>query len=178
MPSYRLTQTTCHAPLRYRCHPSGFSLAEVTVAIGILAFVLVVLLGLLPTGITTNQTVAQQAKATNLLSSLKGDLEASRSAGITDSAFYGVSVPAAGFNTYYMTSGGQIAASPGENPDLRITVQRVQEGGLLRPDLVRLQVSWPATDFSADDRFAPNDAGIVASAAVIETAIVALPNVP
>lgn len=54
----------------------GFSLVEVTLALGVAAFCLVTVLGLLPVGVKTNQNASQQTMAANILSEIVSDLRA------------------------------------------------------------------------------------------------------
>jgi uncharacterized protein (TIGR02598 family) len=55
---------------------AGFSLVEVTLALGVAAFCLIVLVGLLPTGLKTQQASAQQTIANEIMSEILGDLRA------------------------------------------------------------------------------------------------------
>jgi len=56
--------------------PAGFSLVEVTLALGVAAFSLIVLLGLLPAGIKTQQTSIQQTTANQIISQIFSFLRA------------------------------------------------------------------------------------------------------
>jgi Verrucomicrobium spinosum paralogous family TIGR02598 len=55
---------------------AGFSLVEVTLALGVAAFCLIVLVGLLPAGLKTQQASAQQTIANEIMSEILGDLRA------------------------------------------------------------------------------------------------------
>src|SRR5438874_13764949 len=52
----------------------GFSLVEVTLALGVAAFCLLVLLGLLPTGLKTQQSGIQQTTANQIISQISSFL--------------------------------------------------------------------------------------------------------
>jgi uncharacterized protein (TIGR02598 family) len=54
----------------------GFSLVEVTLAIGIAAFCLIAVFGLIPVGVQTNRTATSQTRATNLMAAVIADLRA------------------------------------------------------------------------------------------------------
>ena len=54
--------------------PAGFSLVEVTVALGISVFCLAVIFGLLNVGFNTGSLAAEQTAATNLLATVSSDL--------------------------------------------------------------------------------------------------------
>src|SRR5437667_3290820 len=56
--------------------PAGFSLVEVTLALGVAAFSLIALLGLLPAGIKTQQTSIQQTTANQIISQIFSFLRA------------------------------------------------------------------------------------------------------
>src|SRR6266480_5086305 len=58
-------------PLR---RTAGFSLVEVTLALGVAAFCLLVLLGLLPTGLKTQQSSSQQTTANQIISQISSFL--------------------------------------------------------------------------------------------------------
>ena len=60
-------------PLR---RTAGFSLVEVTLALGVAAFCLLVLLGLLPTGLKTQQSGIQQTTANQIISQISSFLRA------------------------------------------------------------------------------------------------------
>ena len=61
-------------------HPSrpfgAFSLVEVTLAIGIAAFCLLAVLGLMPVGLKSQQTAVEQTKANAIVSQIAADLSA------------------------------------------------------------------------------------------------------
>jgi type II secretory pathway pseudopilin PulG len=55
---------------------AAFSLVEVTLALGVAAFCLIVLLGLLPSGLKTQQSSIQQTTANQIISTIYSDLRA------------------------------------------------------------------------------------------------------
>ena len=55
---------------------SAFSLVEVTLALGVAAFCLIAVFGLLPVGVQTNRNATSQTAATSLLASVIADLRA------------------------------------------------------------------------------------------------------
>jgi uncharacterized protein (TIGR02598 family) len=55
---------------------NGFSLVEVTLALGVAAFCLVGILGMLPVGLKTQQAGVQQTTANAIISQILGDLRA------------------------------------------------------------------------------------------------------
>jgi uncharacterized protein (TIGR02598 family) len=55
---------------------AAFSLVEVTLALGVAAFCLIAILGLLPAGVNTNQASVRQTTANGILSAIVADLRA------------------------------------------------------------------------------------------------------
>jgi uncharacterized protein (TIGR02598 family) len=55
---------------------SGFSLVEVTLALGVAAFCLIAVLGMLPIGLKTQQASVQQTTANTIISEILADLRA------------------------------------------------------------------------------------------------------
>jgi uncharacterized protein (TIGR02598 family) len=60
----------------------GFSLVEVTLAIGVAAFVLIIVLGMLGAGVTMSGDVIENSAATALIESIAGDIRAAEHAGL------------------------------------------------------------------------------------------------
>jgi type II secretory pathway pseudopilin PulG len=58
------------------CVTSAFSLVEVTLALGIAAFCLIAVLGLMPVAVQTNRNATSQAAATNIMAAVIADLRA------------------------------------------------------------------------------------------------------
>src|ERR1700757_678896 len=54
----------------------AFSLVEVTLALGIAAFCLIAVFGLLPVGLQTNRSATAQGQATNIMAAVVSDLRA------------------------------------------------------------------------------------------------------
>ncbi len=54
----------------------GFSLVEVTLALGVMAFCAVAIFGLLPVGLNSNQAAIQQTLAVNIATAIHSDLRA------------------------------------------------------------------------------------------------------
>src|SRR5207247_145894 len=65
----------------------AFSLVELTLALGIAAFCLIAVFGLVPVGVQTNRNATSQTTATNILSSVISDIRASPK-GSSDTAKY------------------------------------------------------------------------------------------
>jgi len=61
---------------RSRAKTTAFSLVEVTLALGVAAFCLIAVLGLLPTSLRTQQNSIQQTTANQIISTIYSDLRA------------------------------------------------------------------------------------------------------
>lgn len=124
-------------------HFAGFSLVEVVLALGVVAFCLLALFGLLPLGIQTNQSATSQAAAAAVLSSVVTDLRATPRASQT-SPQYDVT-----FGTtkvlYVDDQGRAVTPTDSNAPRYRVTVTfPARPGGAFAPTFVSLKVTWPA----------------------------------
>jgi type II secretory pathway pseudopilin PulG len=77
---------------------SAFSLVEVTLALGIAAFCLIAVFGLMPVGIQTNRNATSQTAATTILTSVVSDMRttARMTPGARISSLYNILIPARG----------------------------------------------------------------------------------
>ena len=77
---------------------SAFSLVEVTLALGIAAFCLIAVFGLMPVGVQTNRNATNQTAATTILSSVVSDMRASAigTPGAAQSSLYRLVIPVRG----------------------------------------------------------------------------------
>jgi type II secretory pathway pseudopilin PulG len=134
---------------------AGFSLIEVTLALGIATFCLIAVFGLVPVGVQTNRNATSQTAATNILSSVVSDLRASPP-GQGPSAKYKISRSKSSRTVLYFDGQGQPTAAcyppfpsspcpPGANSRYRLYVTIDSTvGGVLYPAHASLIVSWPA----------------------------------
>lgn len=136
----------------------GFSLVEVTLALGVAAISLLVIFSLLPVGLQTNQRSMEQTASADILSAVVADLRATpvtnpRGGSITSTQF-GISIPAAGSTgttTLFFNSAGQ--STPSQQPDsrYRMTITFLSNGGGAKTaTFTDLKVTWPATAAIAD----------------------------
>jgi len=136
---------------------AAFSLIEVTIALGIAAFCLVTVFGLLPIGLVSNQTSLEQTMAGNMTSAVISDLRSAPSCGAVTSSRFGLPIPAAGspatMHTIYLTSSGSATAvdsaplmSGSAISRYRMTVQFFppQTTAPCAVTAVRFLVTWPA----------------------------------
>jgi type II secretory pathway pseudopilin PulG len=145
-----------------QCHPRAFSLIEVTLALGVAAFCLVVVFGLLPLGITSNQNSIQQSAAASMSRAIVADLHtappASSLVTTSTSAIFGIPIPAAGAgtsirDTLYLRQDGTTGGAPinqdangAFNPLYRATLYFYPPpvGGQRTATFARLLITWPA----------------------------------
>jgi uncharacterized protein (TIGR02598 family) len=117
---------------------SAFSLVELTVAIGIAAFCLIAVFGLVPVGVQTNRNATSQTAATNLMAAVVADLRATPKT-VAVSSQFGITF---GTNTtLYFDGSGQFTTSPGANSRYQVNVTWYGTSGLRYADL---KVTWPA----------------------------------
>jgi uncharacterized protein (TIGR02598 family) len=116
---------------------SAFSLIELTLAIGIAAFCLLAVMGLIPIAVQTNRSATSQTAANNIVASVIADMRATTS---PTSPQYGITFGTA--KTLYFDSAGQFTTSLGANSRYRTSVTfPASPTGLSYADI---RVTWPA----------------------------------
>ena len=86
---------------------SAFSLVEVTLALGIAAFCLIAVFGLMPVGMQTNRNAKSQTRATNLMAAVMADLRATPR---TKTQSLQLCIPLSGTTTVYFDSEGRCSS--------------------------------------------------------------------
>src|SRR5436190_8868050 len=145
-----------------RCF-AAFSLVEVTLALGIAAFCLIAVFGLVPIGVQTNRNATSQTAATNIMAAVASDLRATP-VNSTTSTQFGISVPVdarAGVaptcqpcagcwtgqtQTFYFDS--QAQAVNAANGRYRLSVTSVQNPTATASAgavFLALKITWPAS---------------------------------
>jgi uncharacterized protein (TIGR02598 family) len=137
---------------------SGFSLVEVTLALGIAAFCLIAVFGLMPVGVQTNRNATSQTAATNILSSVVSDIRASPK-GTTATAQYRIRRGKSNITTVYFDGAGECSVDlsgsikvdgTSWSPPLQtryrltVTITRNSFGSQYPADYAYLKVTWPA----------------------------------
>jgi uncharacterized protein (TIGR02598 family) len=140
----------------------GFSLVEVSLAVGVAGFCLLSLFGLLPLGLSSNQTSLEQTMAGNIAGAIVADLRCAQPLVTGSSPRFGFNIPGAQSpsptiastpQTLYLTANGTAIGVVGNNPVISgtaIPVYRATVGfappssGQRTATAVRLIVTWPA----------------------------------
>lgn len=117
---------------------SAFSLVELTLALGIAAFCLIAVLGLMPVGVQTNRNATSQTVATNIMAAVIADLRATPKANNTSSQF---AITFGTNTTLYFTGSGQFSISLGTNSRYQLNLTWSGSTGLRYADV---KVTWPA----------------------------------
>lgn len=127
---------------------AAFSLVELTLAIGIAAFCLIAVFGLMPVGVQTNRNATSQTAATNIMTAVVTDLRATPTT-TTTSAQFGITFGTTGTQTRYFDGAGQASMSLGSDSRYRVDVTWNSSGltGLYYADL---RVIWPAAATTAN----------------------------
>ena len=123
---------------------SGFSLAEVTLALGIAGFCLVAVFGLIPVGVQTNRNATSQTAATNILAAVVADLRATPNTINTSSQF---AITFGTNKTLYFDGSGQFTTSIGADSRYQANVTWNGSSGLRYADV---KVTWPAAATAAN----------------------------
>jgi len=119
-------------------------LIEVTLALGVAAFCLIAVFGLMPVGVQTNRNATSQTAATNIIAAVVADLRATPTANATSSQFgitFGTDA------TLYFDSAGQFSTSPTADARYQLNVTWNGSAVLRYADL---KVTWPAAPTPAN----------------------------
>jgi len=137
--------------------PQGFSLVEVTLAIGIAGFCLIALFGMLPVGLKSNQAAVQQMLANSILTSVVSDLKTTpvtepRGAA-TSSPRFQIPLPAqnstGASNPLYFTEDGRLTTDLGQSM-FRLTVTFLPNAGSRAASLANVKITWPSVATTAN----------------------------
>src|SRR5213594_73226 len=98
---------------------AAFSLVEVTLALGIAAFCLIAIFGLMPVGVQTNRNATSQTAATNIMAAVVSDLRATPTANPTSSQF---AITFGTAKTLYFDGAGQFTTTLGANSRYQLNI--------------------------------------------------------
>jgi Tfp pilus assembly protein PilV len=133
---------------------SAFTLIEVTLSLGVTAFCLLSILGLLPVGLNSNQATIEQTAGANILTTVAADLRSTPNPAPKGSAqsslVFGIPIPAIGSTPsttptkLYIGEGGQLTT------DQRVARYQLNvwmtapATGSAAATSARVLVTWPA----------------------------------
>jgi uncharacterized protein (TIGR02598 family) len=126
---------------------AAFSLVEVTLALGIAAFCLIAVIGVIPVGVQTNRNATSQTAATNVMAAVIADLRATPTATNTSSQF-GISFGTSGTQTRYFDGSGTASTSLTANSRYRLDITWSSAPTGLR--YAGVKVWWPAAATAAN----------------------------
>jgi uncharacterized protein (TIGR02598 family) len=141
---------------------AAFSLIELTLALGIAAFCLIAVIGIIPVGVQTNRNATSQTRATNVMAAVVTDLRSTPKTKFTSSRF-GLTIPSdhtlgAGSNcdrcstcwnaqtqTIYFNGSSQVVASTAALYRLTLTlVQNPSATSTTGALFYDVRTTWPA----------------------------------
>jgi len=131
---------------------SGFSLVEVTLALGVAGFCMLAIVGLLPVGLSANRNSIGQSAAANLARGIVADLRAAKNTtNPNQSPQYAILFSTAAPQTTYFSDDGTTASSP---PAGGFQATTTINGNSV-PASVKIRITWPAAvpAASAPDAF-------------------------
>lgn len=120
--------------------PEGFSLIEVAIAFGVISFALVVLLALLPVGLSSSRDGSAEEAATELLVATSADIRNSAPNAVQTPMFRLPLNSQGEVTEYFAANGEKVGTAAAAN--FRLTVTGLtNDNPALR--VTRLRVSWP-----------------------------------
>ncbi len=119
---------------------AAFSLVELVLALGVAAFCLIAVFGLMPVGMQTNRNATSQTAATSIMAVIVADLRTTPAAATTSPQF---AITFGTDKTLYFDASGQASTSLGADSRYQLNIRwNSAPTGLNYADL---KVSWPAS---------------------------------
>jgi uncharacterized protein (TIGR02598 family) len=119
---------------------AAFSLVEIVLALGVAAFCLIAIVGLMPVGVQINRNATSQTAATNIMAAIVADLRTTPAAATTSPQF---AITFDTGKTLYFDASGQASASLG--PDSRYRLNIMWNSAPTGLHYAVLKVTWPAS---------------------------------
>jgi uncharacterized protein (TIGR02598 family) len=133
---------------------TGFSLVELTLALGVAAISLISLFGLLATGFQINHTAIEQIASSDILAVVAADLRATPKTtplgGATSSPQFSIAIPSnpvatTTSSTLYFNAQGQSSTSLNAGSRYRLVITFLSNGpGSRTATFTDLRMTWPA----------------------------------
>ena len=130
---------------------AGFSLVEVTLAIGLAGFALLAIFGMLPVGLSTNQASIQQTEAANIVTGIVADLRQVANVGAiaantslsSISPKYGIDAAGAG-STIFIDESGALVNTAAQARYKAVAQFTQPSAGQRTATYGSVIISWPA----------------------------------
>ena len=120
----------------------SFSLVEVTLALGVAAFCLIAVFGLLPIGAKANQASFSQTAAASIVSSIVADMGATPKASATSTQYL---ITLGTDTTLYFDGEGRHSTAQTTNSRYRVTITfPPNSAGAVSATFAHLKLTWPA----------------------------------
>jgi uncharacterized protein (TIGR02598 family) len=133
---------------------NGFSLIEVCMALAIISFSLLAILGLVPAGLLKSKTAIDQTAAASIMTAIHSDLRTTAQNSANVSPRYSLTIPVtAGDSTiqtlFFQDDSAPIgtpneAPNPSATPLYRVTVYLTAPSAAGGSTVGRVQITWPA----------------------------------
>lgn len=125
-----------------RFDAEAFSLVEVTLALGVAAFCLVAIFGLLPTALQVQSTATEETASIGIASAIAADLRATPRESSSSGRF---AIPIGSETTLFFSAEGEPSASVARDSRYRTTITfPPNRGGERNAIFANVMVSWPA----------------------------------
>jgi uncharacterized protein (TIGR02598 family) len=133
------------SPSAFSRSSSAFSLVEVIIAMGIAAFCLIAMLGLIPSGLRQVKISSEQTAASAILASVANDIR-NTPPGSTKSVIYGITIPQSAENSstpIYINEDGAVGSSP-SSARYALKASLVSSNNASTMTTGNLVIWWPA----------------------------------
>jgi uncharacterized protein (TIGR02598 family) len=132
------TRRRGNAEARRGLHPSGFTLVEVTLALGVASFCLLAVFGLMPVGISSNRASVEQTAAASLARAIVADLRTTPIAAAS-SPQYAIPFPSASAPLYFAEDGTKQTGHASARYLATITINTAAQTAF-----ANIKITWPA----------------------------------
>lgn len=154
---------------------SAFSLVEVTIALGLMAFALVALFGLVPVGLTANQNSVEMNTMSNIAQNIVADLRSTADGATKSPRFEFSTTGGSSPQIVFLNSSGEKTGAVGSGPNSNTSRYRAAvaitstDSSKLAAKQVRIVVSRPALADSGTTGWPKNAAGVFEAFSAITT---------
>jgi uncharacterized protein (TIGR02598 family) len=127
---------------------SGFTMTEIVMALGIAAFCLIGIFGLLSVGLQSSQSSSEQTAVAQVMTAIVADLQSTRPLTTATSVVFKVQLPVAGSNQspqyLFFAQDGSISANKSDARYLATVEVTPPAANQKTATAVRILLTWPA----------------------------------